>query len=112
FTDTQTGVTGGRGGRSSCLFAELTNNTKLAFELDMLRKFRDKYLATNVVGRKIVKWYYKCSPSLVSFMMEHKDVRVVLQIAVAPIIYTIKYPMMLAIVVVPITVMVRRKGKS
>jgi hypothetical protein len=54
--------------------------------LDILRDFRDKYLMPNGFGRKFVELYYRYSPSIASFIAEHKLLKVAVRIYLLPVI--------------------------
>ena len=42
----------------------------MASEVKKLSKFRDKYLLTNKIGRKLVEFYYKVSPPIADYIRD------------------------------------------
>jgi len=54
--------------------------------VQVLRKFRDRYLLTNSLGKKLVKLYYRYSPSAASFIAKHNICRAIVRVGLLPII--------------------------
>jgi len=54
--------------------------------LDILRDFRDKYLMPNGFGRELVELYYRYSPSIASFIANHKLLKVAVRVNLLPVI--------------------------
>lgn len=53
---------------NSCFIATASYTTSIHPDLDTFRKFRDSQLLTNIVGRLLVKLYYKVSPTLADYI--------------------------------------------
>ncbi|MFQ5645500.1 MAG: S8 family peptidase [bacterium] len=58
---------------SDCFIATASFGSPLAGPVRVLCRFRDKYLLTSRVGRKLVKFYYETSPPLAAYI-SHKPV--------------------------------------
>jgi len=70
----------------ACFIATAAYGSYEEPHVQVLRKFRDKYLLTNNPGKKLVKLYYKCSPSLASFIAKHSILRAIVRVGLLPII--------------------------
>lgn len=53
---------------SACFIATAVYGTPFCEELDILRRFRDKSMRTNLIGNILVKLYYKISPPIADFI--------------------------------------------
>lgn len=74
-----------------CFIATACYGSVFAPEVQLLRKFRDRYLITNIAGRTFIQLYYFASPPLARFLSRHETARkLVRNILVAPIISTIR----------------------
>jgi hypothetical protein len=67
-----------------CFVATAAYGTPLAQEISVLRRFRDRHLATNVVGRGLVSAYYRVGPKLASFIREREALRSLTRVLLAP----------------------------
>ncbi|MCX5808731.1 MAG: metallophosphoesterase, partial [Proteobacteria bacterium] len=57
-------VVSGGGGGSGCFIATAAYGSYLHPYVQILREFRDAFLAVNSMGRSFVEWYYRVSPSI------------------------------------------------
>lgn len=67
-----------------CFIATAAYGSPMADEIQILRRFRDEYLLTNVVGRALVDLYYEVSPPIAEFITEHPDLRPIVRAGLAP----------------------------
>lgn len=79
-------------GDINCFIATAVYGTPLAPEIEVLRKFRDRYLITNAPGRLFVRFYYAVSPSIAEVIKNHKGLKFVTRIMLTPLVYMTKYP--------------------
>lgn len=74
-------VSGGGGG---CFIATAAYGTAEAADVVHLRRFRDRYLMTNVIGRAFVATYYKLSPPFADAIRPHPLLRKLIRIGLMP----------------------------
>jgi hypothetical protein len=79
---------------SSCFIATAAYGSFMAPDVKILRDFRDKYLLTNPLGRAFVNVYYKYSPPVADYIAKRETLRSVARIALSPLVYSIKYPLL------------------
>jgi very-short-patch-repair endonuclease len=71
---------------SNCFIATAAYGTKTAEELDVLRKFRDLTLESNLVGRQLADLYYLVSPPFANIIARSKNMRAFVRLSLKPII--------------------------
>lgn len=69
---------------SPCFVATAAYGTPLAAEISALRRFRDRHLANNVLGRAFVAVYGVVGPKLASVIREHDGLRAASRALLAP----------------------------
>ena len=74
-----------RGGEG-CFIATAAWGSELHPRVVALRRFRDRYLMTNLPGRLFVKGYYTVSPPLADFIAEHERLRMVVRWGLSPLV--------------------------
>jgi hypothetical protein len=60
---------------NKCFIATAAYGTEMAPQVEWLRKFRNRYLNTNPIGRAFVRTYYKLSPPIADFIAKHEWLR-------------------------------------
>ena len=61
-------------------------------EVMVLRRFRDRHLLTNTVGRAFVGVYYASSPPIAEFIRTHQTARAIVRSWISFAILLVKYP--------------------
>jgi hypothetical protein len=67
-----------------CFISFLASGSWIENYLSMLRKFRDAFLVKSAVGKTLVGFYYRHSPSLAYFMAHHDFLRRLVRIGLIP----------------------------
>ena len=84
-------------GGGGCFIAAAAYGSYMADEVKILREFRDKYLLTNSIGRKFVTgFYYRYSPPVAKYIAKYELLKAITRIILTPMVYSIKYPFILA----------------
>jgi hypothetical protein len=78
---------GGGGGGGGCFIATAAYGSPLAQEVQILRRFRDRYLLTSAPGRLVVATYYRISPPLARWIAAHDSVRGAVRGPLRPIVW-------------------------
>lgn len=96
-----------------CFIATAAYGSYLEPEVVTLRNFRDKYLLNSSIGSKLVDAYYHYSPPVARIIEANEDLRLILRLALSPIVYSIKYPTLfwLELLLVSFTILVRYRVK-
>lgn len=79
-------------GNSGCFIATAAYGTAAATEIDVLRDFRDRYLAATLPGRLFIAAYYRLSPPLADRLREHPRARAAVRVALQPLIVAAAHP--------------------
>jgi len=73
-------------GGGGCFIATAAYGTPMAEDIQVLRDFRDRYLITNPVGEKLVSTYYRVSPPMADYIVEHPSLKPLVRFALQPAI--------------------------
>jgi len=71
---------------ASCFIATAAYGSPVDPYVKILRKFRDKHLLTNKIGRKFVCIYYSCSPVIAGYILKHDSLKVITRLSLLPVI--------------------------
>lgn len=113
-TDTNIAPAKSGGGGGGCFIATAAYGSYLDPHVMVLRHFRDNVLLKSKPGTAFVEFYYKYSPPIADFIAKHDDLRMLVRIALTPVVFTAEYPLLLFIIMVVVVgyCMVRRPRKS
>tara|TARA_B100001079_G_scaffold259345_1_gene258433 strand:+ start:260 stop:922 length:663 start_codon:yes stop_codon:yes gene_type:complete len=75
---------------SGCFVATAAYDTPFAGEIDVLRNWRDDFLAVSYPGRLFIKTYYSLSPPVAANIRESDGKRKVVRTALGPIVKILK----------------------
>jgi hypothetical protein len=67
-----------------CFIATAAYGTPMAEEIQILREFRDEYLLTNPLGQAFVDFYYRVSPPIAEFIIEHPGLKPLARFGLLP----------------------------
>ena len=69
----------------SCFIATAAFGSPLEPHVKVLRQFRDRFLADNLIGKSFLSLYYKYSPPIAKFIAKHETLRLVVRWGLIPI---------------------------
>jgi hypothetical protein len=90
------GSSGGGGG--GCFIATAAYGSYSDSHVMALREFRDDVLFKSEFGTALVDMYYAYSPPVADFIAQHPALRLATRTALAPVVYTVKYPVLMGFV--------------
>ena len=77
-------------GSPKCFIATAAYGTAMEDEVLTLRQFRDRYLLTNPVGKRLVDLYYKVSPPIADSIRDSEGARAAVRTILWPIVQACK----------------------
>jgi hypothetical protein len=94
--------------------------------VEVLREFRDKVLIanfklqiakfkieiSNIPGKAFVAFYYKVSPPIADYIRHHEALKTVTRWALTPVVYVVKYPFSLGLILLVGIMIITRKKKQ
>jgi len=83
---TQAAPASSGGGGGGCFIATAAFGSPMAGQVEILRQFRDRYLLTNVIGRKFVAWYYRNGPAAASYIKDKPLAKAAVRVTLYPLI--------------------------
>ncbi|MBI4825719.1 MAG: VCBS repeat-containing protein [Nitrospirae bacterium] len=97
-----------------CFIATAAYGSYMADDVKILRKFRDRYLITNSIGRKMVNIYYKYSPPIAAYISRHEALRTAVRFSLKPVVFAIKYPQIFlpGIIGIPAILLMNRRKQE
>jgi hypothetical protein len=100
------------GERENCFIATAAYGSFYSFEVEVLRKFRERFLMSNRPGRFLVRLYYRYSPPIAEFIREREYIKPVVRGILLPVVFFTLYPsvsvLILAVMIFLIIVYKRR----
>lgn len=76
-----------KGAGGSCFIATAAYGTPFAFDIDVLRDFRDRHMLENPLGTAFVKKYYRYSPRAADYISRHGSLRAGARAALKPVVF-------------------------
>lgn len=67
-----------------CFIATAAYGTPMAGQIQILREFRDEYLLANSLGQALVDIYYRVSPPVAEFIIEHPSLKPAVRAGLLP----------------------------
>jgi YD repeat-containing protein len=91
---------------TNCFIATAAYGSYFEPEVIILRQFRDNYLLTNDAGKYFVDLYYRYSPPFADYIREREGIKSAVRVSLSPLVYSIKYPYYLLVMVFIIALLV------
>jgi len=77
---------GGGGGSGGCFIATAAYGSLFTPQVRILRKFRDRFLLTNEMGKHLVELYYSCSPPIADLIAKHLSLQALVRVFLFPFV--------------------------
>ena len=76
--------------RGGCFIATATFGTPMAYEVNILRQFRDNFLLQRSLGKKLVFFYYNLSPPIATLIGKSATLKAIGRTSLTPIVNLVK----------------------
>ncbi len=73
-------------GVSECFIATAAYGSPIEPHINILHKFRDRFLRVNVIGKGFVRLYNTYSPPIADFISNHDSLRLIVRVILLPIV--------------------------
>ncbi|MFH1777554.1 MAG: fibronectin type III domain-containing protein, partial [Candidatus Omnitrophota bacterium] len=80
------GTSGGSKKKSGCCIATAAFGTPLANEVKVLCDFRNRYMMSNKLGRKLIGLYWEYSPPFAAYLSDKELLKTIIRVCLRPII--------------------------
>ena len=77
--------------KPSCFIATAVYGSPNAYQIDVLRDFRDTLLMQSMLGRNFMKIYYLFSPPIANMIAKHKTMRMVARQVLTPFVKVVSH---------------------
>lgn len=94
-----------------CFIATAAYGSYFDVNVKVLRDFRDDYLMQNELGRMFVDYYYSKSPAIAASIVDNEAAKMFVRVTLTPVVYIIKYPAILAVLMLMLLFLAFRKTK-
>ena len=81
--DNSTSTGGGGGG---CFIATAAFDSYMEPHVNILRKFRDRFLLESSIGKAFINFYYKYSPPIADYIAKHDILRAIVRLSLFPLV--------------------------
>ncbi|MDD5434783.1 MAG: hypothetical protein PH343_05075, partial [Nitrospira sp.] len=68
----------------ACFIATAAYGSPFEHHVELLRRFRDQYLLTNIPGKEFVTLYYRYSPPVADYILKHSYLKPIVRIGLMP----------------------------
>lgn len=76
--------------KSGCFIATAAYGTPMTAEISVLRQYRDERLEQHLIGKRLVKAYYRLSPIIAGVIVRSEKMRAFTRLNLNPILHTLK----------------------
>jgi len=99
--------------RGGCFIATAAYGSSQAYEVEVLRRFRDEHLVGTRLGDRLVAAYYAVSPPIAAFIAPRAPLRALVRGGLEPIIFAIRHPESIAAIAIALVAVVfgRRRAQ-